>query len=349
MSVDLEKTRLSRLRGCFILLLFNLAIFVALLYGFELYLSLTAPPPPPKPPEVRNRYGFREREFAVPKPPGVCRIMVLGDSFTWGKGVWLEERYTSLLESFLKQAYPDRQIEVLNFGFPGAPTTRERDSLRDYKGLVEPDLIVVGFVLNDPQPNRQNYSIERQRFEQRFGEPPFNDFLEKVEKLKLERTAELVRQAIDGFIVKVGLVPAWQVALQRVYEKDSTEWVEFEQALRDIKTMSDEMDLPQPIFAVLNQGTYTDRPTDYNHPDDELQLYLRWYHQAEETAAQLGFDPINYEREFAEQLTTEPIAVHVLDGHPSAKVHRIYAEKLFKEIKDVYLDTGRMCRADHRH
>jgi hypothetical protein len=106
--------------------------------------------------------------------------------------------------------------------------------------------------------------------------------------------------------------------------------------------MSDEMDLPQPIFAVLNQGTYTDRPTDYNHPDEELQLYLRWYHQAEGTAAQLGFNPINYEQELAQQMTTEPYAVTVLDGHPSARVHRIYAEKLFKEIAG-YIESGQLC------
>ena len=345
MSVDPENRRLPRFWAWLTLSLFNLAMFVALLYGLELCLDLTAPPPLPHPSEVRNRYGFREREFAVPKPPGACRIMVLGDSFTWGRYVSLEERYTSLLEVSLDQAYPDKQIEVLNFGVPGGPTTLERDSLRDYRALVEPDLIVVGFVLNDPQPHRQNYSVERARFEQRFGAPPFNVFLDRVEKLRLERTAELIRRAIDGFIVKVGLVPAWQVALQRVYEKDSTEWLEFEKALRDIKAMSDEMNLPPPLFAILNQGVYTDRPTDYNHPDEELQLYLRWYHQAEETAARLGFHSINYEREFAEQLAREPVAVHVLDGHPSAKVHRIYAEKLFREIKAVYVDSGRICRA----
>ena len=36
-----------------------------------------------------NSLGFREREFALPKPPGVCRVMVLGDSFTWGAGLAL--------------------------------------------------------------------------------------------------------------------------------------------------------------------------------------------------------------------------------------------------------------------
>jgi len=103
------------------------------------------------------------------------------------------------------------------------------------------------------------------------------------------------------------------------------------------------MDLPQPLFAILNQGTYTDRPTDYNNPDEELQLYLSWYWQAEKTAAMLGFHPVNFVPELAQEMTTEPIAVTVLDGHPSAKVHRIYAEKLFKKISEAYIETGQLC------
>jgi hypothetical protein len=348
MEINQNKSRLNHLWQIIILLVVNLIICSTLLYGLEFYLTLTDPKLklPTQPVEVENKYGFREREFAVPKPPGVCRIMVLGDSFTWGKGVWVEERYTTLLETYLNQAYPYKKFEVLNFGFAGAPTTRERDSLRDYKDLVQPDLVVVGFVLNDPQPNRQNYSVERKWFEENYGES-LDHTLERVEDLKLERTADLIRQAVDSFIVKIGLVPSWQVALQRVYEKDSTEWMEFEQALHDIKSMSDQMGLPQPIFAILNQGTYTDRPTDYSNPDEELELYLRWYHQAEEAATQRGFYSINYEREFAEQLIDEIIAVNVLDNHPSARVHRIYAQKLFKQITN-YIETGQLCEHDFR-
>ena len=169
--------------------------------------------------------------------------------------------------------------------------------------------------------------------------------MEKVEQLKLEHTADLSRAALDSFIVKVGLVPRWQDAMQRTYEKDSPQWQQFEQALRDIKSISDELDLPQPIFAVLNQGTYTDRPTDYRQPDEELRVFLRWYHQAEQTAAELGFNPLNFEPEFAEQLNDQIMAANLLDLHPSPMMHRIYAQKMFKEIKK-YIDSGQLCPQD---
>lgn len=346
MSSNAKRDRLTGFQKFSILLLINCAIFLALLYGFEFYLTQTNPEPKlgKSPPEVKNQYQFREREFAVPKPPGICRIMVLGDSFTWGTKVGGEERYTTILETNLNYAFPYKKFEVLNFGKSGASTTNERDTLQAYQDLVQPDLIVIGFVLNDPQPKRQNYSTEREQFEKKYQER-LETLLETMKKLKLKRTGLLMLKALDNLLIKAGVIPTWQVALQRTYEKDSEEWAAFEQALRDIKSMSDQMDLPQPIFAVLNQGVYTDRPTNYNEPDESLRVFLGWYHQAEETAAQLGFNPINYESEFARQLANEVMAVNILDAHPSPSMHRIYAQKLNDEITK-YITSRQMCIDD---
>lgn len=338
-----NRARLSRAWQALLLLLINLVILVVLLYGFEFYLSLTNPrlKLPLKPEEQTNSYGFREREFAVPKPDGVCRVMALGDSFTWGKGVWLEDRYTTLTEVYLNQHYPNRKFEVLSFGFPGAHTTKEKDSLAQYKDIVQPDLVTLGFVLNDPKPRRQNYSPEREYFEQTFGE--FTDWLSNEgHTLGLGLSADLLIKAVDSFLVKTGFIPTWEETMKAVYRTDSPEWQEFERALHEIKLMSDEMGLPQPLFLVLNQGVYTDRPTDYASPDEELELYLDWYHQAEATAAQLGFNPINFQREFAEELSGQVMAANLLDLHPSPDMHRIYARKLYQQIVE-YVDAGRMC------
>ena len=35
---------------------------------------------------------------------------------------------------------------------------------------MEPDLIIVGFCLNDPQPKDQNYSVEREKFDKGLGQ-----------------------------------------------------------------------------------------------------------------------------------------------------------------------------------
>lgn len=342
MGIAPKENHLTNFWKFVILLTINCAILYAILYGFEYYLKQTDPARQIESPlEIKNRYGFREREFVTPKPEGVCRIMVLGDSFTWGTKVWVEARYTTILESYLNQAYPYKKFEVLSFGKSGLATTDERDILQQYKDMVQPDLIVVGFVLNDPQPQRHNYSVEREAFEENYG-PQMETFQETMNMFKLKRTGQLILKALDNILITTGVLPTWQAALQRTYEKDSEEWQAFEQALRDIKSMSNDMDLSQPIFAILNQGAYTDRPTNYGQPDEALEVFLEWYHQAEETAAQLGFNPINFEVEFAQQMSDEIMAVNIIDGHPSPKMHRLYAQGLFNEI-NLYMTGQRIC------
>ncbi len=271
---------------------------------------------------IENRLGFREREFEVPKPEGVYRVMVLGDSFTWGAGLAEEDRYTNRLEELLAARHPGQRVEVLNFGVSGGPTVRERDILREHVDAVDPDLVVIGFCFNDPQPREQRYSPEAEKYLGLFAT------LHRARNLGLSRSIVLLDGCLWGTMENVGMVPRWQAALQRVYEPDSSEWQQFVDALGDITSICDERELPPPVFIALNQGTGPTQPTDYGNPDDELEMYLRWYHQAEEAARTAGMVTLNVEQELAQQMPGEPMGVNPLDGHPSAECNAIYAEKL---------------------
>ena len=62
----------------------------------------------------RNAAGFREREFQDTKAPGVYRIAVVGDSFTFGNGIRQEDRYSDLL-----QRPPAGAVRSAEFRFSG--------------------------------------------------------------------------------------------------------------------------------------------------------------------------------------------------------------------------------------
>ena len=273
-----------------------------------------------------NQLGFREREFQVPKPAGVYRVMVLGDSLTWGAGLAEAQRYTNRLEELLRETHAGRQIEVLNFGVSGGPTVRERDLLAEHVDAVDPDLVVVGFCLNDTQQKSQRYSIEGEKYRLLFSG------IHRLRYVGLHRSATFLGGRLANFLAATGLTPTWQDALQRTYEPDSTQWKEFVAALEDIKSTCDRRGLPTPIFAVLNQGVSADRPTDYDNPDVELKTYLAWYHQVEAAAAEAGMVTVNFEREFARELAEEPLGVNRLDVHPSARCNEICARKLAKLV-----------------
>jgi lysophospholipase L1-like esterase len=96
--------------------------------------------------------GLRDREFAIPKPEGVFRIAVLGDSVTAGSTTSRGESYPKRLESLLN-TYGSHEYEVLNLGVIGYNAPQVAASLR-VRGLAfEPDRVIWGYVLNDPLPS----------------------------------------------------------------------------------------------------------------------------------------------------------------------------------------------------
>ncbi len=96
-----------------------------------------------------NSAGFRDRERTHAKASGVYRIMVLGDSVTFGIGVEASEPFTRVLETTLAERAADASVEVLNFGVGGYNPYIEAELLKDIGRSYEPDLVIVQFCIND--------------------------------------------------------------------------------------------------------------------------------------------------------------------------------------------------------
>lgn len=95
-----------------------------------------------------NAIGFRGGPVSVEKPPGTRRILVLGDSNSFGYGVEEEQRYSDLLAGSLPKGY-----EVLNFGVFGYGTDQAA-LLFERNGLMfKPDIVVLGFSAGDVSDN----------------------------------------------------------------------------------------------------------------------------------------------------------------------------------------------------
>ena len=93
-----------------------------------------------------NELGFRAVATS-PKPEGVKRIVVVGDSWTFGSGVKKEDTFTSLLESLLNRNA--HRWQVYNFGIPGWNTGNEIAALQTYFSRVMPDAVVFCTTSND--------------------------------------------------------------------------------------------------------------------------------------------------------------------------------------------------------
>ena len=95
-----------------------------------------------------NALGFRSTtDDQLAKAPNTFRILVLGDSVTFGHGS--VHSYPALLEQRLKAWRPEIDWQVWNLGVPGYNTRQEFTYLQEVGARYQPDLVVVGFFLND--------------------------------------------------------------------------------------------------------------------------------------------------------------------------------------------------------
>ncbi|MBM3813281.1 MAG: hypothetical protein FJW20_16775 [Acidimicrobiia bacterium] len=96
-----------------------------------------------------NSDGFRDTEFPRSKPASSFRILCIGDSWTFGANVGQEEAYPQGLRKLLRGEYPGAPIEVFNLGVLGYSSFQGLELLKRKALAWQPDLLVVGFAMND--------------------------------------------------------------------------------------------------------------------------------------------------------------------------------------------------------
>ena len=161
-----------------------------------------------------NSDGFRDHEFSADEAD--LRIMVLGDSMTFGLEADQDEIYPSVLERSLQRRLGSSAIDVMNLGITGFGTAQESLALETYEPLYQPQVVLLMFFeLNDFE---NNVTVFNNRFVPHFvpvdgGEPRLVDqpsawqhaknFLRDRSTVffflahKLKMTRELMRESLD--------------------------------------------------------------------------------------------------------------------------------------------------------
>jgi len=88
-----------------------------------------------------NSLSLREREVTIPKPHGLYRVVVLGDSIPWDRGGFVE------LMSARRADQP--QFEIINASVPGYTSYQELVFFKRYLLNAEPDVVIWSYCLND--------------------------------------------------------------------------------------------------------------------------------------------------------------------------------------------------------
>ena len=147
-----------------------------------------------------NSLGFRGRELAPVKAPGVFRVVVLGGSVVWGTGASADDTtIPGYLAGLLREARGGRPVEVVNAGDSGYESTQEVIDFWLRLADLAPDAVVSVTGFNDVFAGLTN---DVAGFPQNFP-----DFKIRLESRGLRRAAWGVADvALASHLVRAGAV-----------------------------------------------------------------------------------------------------------------------------------------------
>lgn len=246
-----------------------------------------------------NAAGMRDDP---PRMDAHHRILVAGDSFTFGLGVRASETYPAVLEARLcADARTDScDVDVLNAGVSGYSAREIAAVVRSRTPVVSPSLIVVAYVLNDPE------------------RLPIQTLRGAFTPVAAWRHSHLLRLAVEAWITRgVRRAGSYNHYLHR---PGSAEWRHVEEAFADIRSAAGDI----PVLLVLFPDTPIGGWTTYPYADLHAQVTA--------AAGAAGFATLDLEDVFA---AVPPAALRLspADHHPTPRAHALAAEAILTWIR----------------
>ena len=260
-----------------------------------------------------NSLGFRENEYPLQRRPGVRRIVVLGDSFTFGNGVEFEQTFSKRLEARLNRSA--ERYEVINFGVPGYNTTLELATWREVAARFHPDLLILGYVLNDTEQLGSSPAAAA-------GQA--GSLLDRAH-LELQKVSLLYRFLAPRIRVLAGLFNAGNAVgltgqILRSFESESAGWIESRNALRELA--AEARRAGTATLVVVFPMIVDPYPLERAHR--EVVGFCR----------EQGIEVLDLMSLVLENKASD-LAV-VLDGHPNGRAHEIFGERIYQHLLNAY-------------
>jgi GDSL-like Lipase/Acylhydrolase family len=259
-----------------------------------------------------NTKGYRDLERTVARPPGTRRVVSLGDSFAWGASVEFEDAYPQRLERALTRRRHEKW-EVVNLALPGMNTVAEEGQLRTEGLAYEPDVVVVGFVLNDSEDEQ---AAETRRVadwaEAKRRRPGILDrsALYTMVRTRLWATAEN-RRRVAGY--------------KSMYEEGAPGWIAARRAFKQMGTLCRERGVPLVVVIFPLFGN----PLDEGYPFTEIHAKVA------QAAAEAGAKVVDLLPAYRGLRWDILVVDGVDDEHPNEIAHRIAAGVILHALDDV--------------
>ncbi|MDT8391020.1 MAG: SGNH/GDSL hydrolase family protein [Lentisphaeria bacterium] len=268
-----------------------------------------------------NPSGFRGPAF-TPKLDGTFRMVFLGDSFTFGEGVHNGDTYPKVAARLLRKG--GHRVEACNLGVGGYNTSQEADVLHLLGFALQPDVVVLGYTMNDAEPPlfevdaKSNQAVRRKR----------EIFVEAEGPLRGPPESPLFRIRLAQAIWKeyrLRYLTKQTVHFYRsIHAPDSVGRVESERALREIISQCHERGIPCVVVMF---------PLLYELSDD--YPFADVHKTIGDLVVEAGGTFIDLLPALKGQ-NARKLIVHPTDQHPNEKVHEIAGRFVAQQVAQIH-------------
>ena len=261
-----------------------------------------------------NSRGYRDHERALRKAPGVKRLLSLGDSFAWGAGIEFDDTYGQRLERQLPRRRHEAW-EVVQLALPGMNTVDEASQLYEEGLAYGPDLVVVGYVLNDSEDSEAAEARRAREWAEEKREKRKPHFLDhsalfKLVGSRLFATVEN-RRRTSGY--------------RSMYRSDAPGWVAGQKALKLMGSLCTQKGIP---FVVVIFPLFAN-PMGADYPFAEIHATVA------QAASAAGAKVVDLRPAYAGLRWDLLVVDGAADEHPNEIAHRIAADVVLKALDDV--------------
>ncbi len=258
-----------------------------------------------------------------PKQPGMKRILVIGDSYVWGDGsanandIW----WRQLDRELKRRGFND--VEVIGAGLCGRSTHQELDAARILVPQLDPDLVIWGYVSNDPDEQIVKLITDPLEQEEEKNDNPLNELAGQLNKLRTQKEQEESSDPNIAFTYN-----EW---LGKIVEGENFE--QYKQTVSDLSTFIDEIEVPSffltlpncPMSSIADRFAYVSPVFEQNGVEwvDTLPAFLETY-------------PENTGLPFSNMLGW---GINPANGHPGSVTTQFYATQAADYIESNYPDT----------
>ena len=259
-----------------------------------------------------NKYGYRDYEYNLKKKEGVFRIIVLGDSQTFGHGIKdLNNTWVKKLEKKLIESVGNTSIEVLSISGPGWNSDTYLYELFKKGFKFNPDLVILAYYHNDiPFPISLNCDSSDRKIT-----PDINIF-------QSSKLVSFINFRINRLLEKIGEKPRYSDCLNQAYDSIGWEMNKFYLDIMGLSLSIKKIHFMITVIPLIHQ-------LDSNYPLAGPHKKLK------EFSIKRNIEFLDFYEEGFKNLNPSNLKVSKTDHHLNKNAGDIMADVLFEKIKGL--------------